>query len=167
MSISRYMVTLLDAPPIRSGKRGYMDCGFPAALVSRVILRSVRRARTAFWQFSRLPRRPYSRRPEPPTRPLTHNRCLPSPNRHLRFTRSSHMFPRSVTQVYLGAPPFPCLVHAPRRFIHRLARSRKRSRDKTRSQSSEEIGTYRARTYSAFNTCDSTARDVRFGVYMS
>jgi len=69
------MVALLDAPPIRSGKRGYMDCGFPAAFVSRVILRSVRQARTASWQFSRLPRRPYSDRPEPPTRLLTHNRC--------------------------------------------------------------------------------------------
>lgn len=58
-STGRYIVALLDVNhQYRAAKRRvYTDCGFPAALVSRVILRSVRRARTAFWQFSRFPRR--------------------------------------------------------------------------------------------------------------
>lgn len=104
MSISRYMVALLDALPIRSGEQSYMDCGFPAALVSRVILRSVRRARTAFWQFSRLPRRPYSGRPEPPTRSLTHNHHPSFLGRHPRFTRSiPHVPPQSIAQVHYGS----------------------------------------------------------------
>lgn len=108
MSISRYMAALLDAPPIRSGERSYMDCGFPTALVSRVILRSVRRARTAFWQFSRLPRRPYSGRPKPPTRPLTHNHHPPSLGRYPRFTRSFRMPPPPPIH-RSGAPRFPRL----------------------------------------------------------
>lgn len=159
MSISRYMVALLDAPPIRSGKRGYMDCGFPAALVSRVILRSVRRARTAFWQFSRLPRRPYSNRPEPTThRLLTHNHCLPSPDRHLWFTRSSRMFPQSVAQVYhrspactRSSPLYPQTCKDPQTIPRQDDPNRARM-----SASSEHV-------YSAFNTCDSTARDVHSG----
>lgn len=157
MSISRYMVALLDAPPIRSGERGYMDCGFPAALVSRVILRSVRRARTAFCQFSRLPRRPYSGRPKPPTRSLTHNRP-PSP-------RS----PSTVYAVVPHVPPirrsgvlrFPCLytlLAALSTDLQGPANGGILRRDDPdrarRSASSEHV------YISDFDTCDSTARDV-------
>lgn len=129
MSISRYMVALLDALPIRSGEQSYMDCGFPAALVSRVILRSVRRARTAFWQFSRLPRRPYSGRPEPPTRPLTHNHHPSSPGRHPRFTRS---FPQSIAQVHHGS-------------LAALSADLQRPANDPEMRSSEKVGIHQAR----------------------
>jgi len=141
MSISRYMAALLDTPPIRSGERGYMDCGFPAALVSRVILRSVRRARTAFWQFSRLPRRPYSARPEPPTRLLTHNHRPPSFGRHPRFTRSSRMFPPNPS---LRCTTVPLPVHVLAALSTDLEGPANDSETR-RSRSSEEIGILRAR----------------------
>lgn len=118
MSISRYMVALLDAVPIRSGEQSYMDCGFPAALVSRVILRSVRRARTAFWQFSRLPRRPYSARPEPPTRPLTHDHHPSFPGLAIHGLRGRSRIPpslppapQSIAQVHHGS--LACIRSSP------------------------------------------------------
>jgi len=164
MSISRYMVALLDAPPIRSGKRGYMDCGFPAAFVSRVILRSVRQARTASWQFSRLPRRPYSDRPEPPTRLLTHNRCplliviyglrgrlACSPDPSLRCT-----------WVYRCSLALYTLLAALSTDLQGSANDP----ETRRSQSREEIGTFRARIYNTFNTCWFYRPRCSFGVYV-
>lgn len=154
MSI-RYMVALLNAPPIRSSEWGYMDCGFPAALVSRVILRSVRRARTAFWQFSRLPRRPYSGRPEPPTRPLTHNHHPPSPGRHPWFTRSSRVFPLDSS---LRCTTVPLPVHAPPPLYPQASRDPQmtpRQGDLDRARRSASSG----HVYSAFDTCHSAARD--------
>lgn len=143
MSISRYMVALLNAPPIQSGEWGYMDCGFPAALVSRVILRSVRRARTAFWQFSRLPRRPYSGRPEPPTRPLTHNHHPYPPPAAIHGLRGRPTCSPSIRRS--GAPRFPCLYTLLRRFIRRGLQRPANDPETRRSRSSEEVGILRAR----------------------
>lgn len=72
-----------------------MGCGFPAALVSRIILRSVRWARTAFWQFSRFPRRP-RRRIDPENHPLPYVQTIRRPDRHPRLRGRPTRFSRSV-----------------------------------------------------------------------
>lgn len=77
-----------------------MGCGFPAVLVSRVILRSVRRARTAFWQFSRFPRRP-RHRIDPENHPPAYTQTIRSGRHpHSRSRGRPTRFSRSIAQVH-------------------------------------------------------------------